>query len=86
MSSSDSNGEEYGDATLNERGRLTIPKALRDELNLDDGTEFRVVREGTDIRLERKLPELAASESGRSEAEWQGEAFRDAGELTFGGE
>lgn len=85
MSRTDSDGEEYGEATLNERGRLTIPKALRDDLQLGDGTEFTVVRDGNDIRLERKLPDLTPVESGRSEDEWVGNAFRDAGELTFGG-
>jgi AbrB family looped-hinge helix DNA binding protein len=85
MSQTDSDGEDYGEATLNERGRLTIPKGLRDELNLGDGSTFTVVRDGNDIRLERKLPELTPVESGKSDDEWVGEAFRDAGELTFGG-
>ncbi len=74
---------EYGTAELNERGRLTIPKVLRDELNLDDGTEFTVVREGGDIRLVRKLPDLETLNRG---SDWnEDEAFRDAGEATFGG-
>ena len=74
--------EEYGTARLNNRGRLTIPKALRDDLNLEDGTEFRVVREGGDIRLVRVLPDLETVTRGE---EWGEEAFRDAGEATFGG-
>ncbi|SEO20077.1 looped-hinge helix DNA binding domain-containing protein, AbrB family [Halogranum amylolyticum] len=45
--------ETYGTATLNERGRLTIPKNLRDELKLEGGTIFNIVREGSDIRLVR---------------------------------
>ena len=83
MSSTDgSNGETYGTAELNDRGRLTIPKRLREELHLDGGTEFTVVREGGDIRLVRRLPEL---ETLTREEEWGEEAFRDAGEATFGG-
>jgi len=74
-------GEQYGTAQLNHRGRLTIPKALREELNLDDGTEFEVVRDGGTIRLERKLPDLETLTRGE---EWGDEAFRDAGEATFG--
>ncbi|MFC6716117.1 AbrB/MazE/SpoVT family DNA-binding domain-containing protein [Natrialbaceae archaeon GCM10025810] len=74
--------EEYGTATLNHRGRLTIPKDLRDDLDLEDGTEFRVVREGGDIRLVRVLPELETLTRGE---EWGDDAFRDAGEATFGG-
>ncbi|WP_049928412.1 AbrB/MazE/SpoVT family DNA-binding domain-containing protein [Halopiger goleimassiliensis] len=76
------NQEEYGTAQLNHRGRLTIPKALRDDLNLEDGTEFRVVREGGDIRLVRELPDL---ETVTRDEEWGSEAFRDAGDSTFGG-
>lgn len=78
----DSEPEEYGTAELNHRGRLTIPKRLRDDLHLEDGTEFRIVREGGDIRLVRQLPELETLTRG---AEWGEEAFRDAGGSTFGG-
>lgn len=75
-------GEQYGTAELNDRGRLTIPKALRDDLQLDEGVEFTVLREGGDIRLIRNLPDLETLTRG---GEWGEEAFRDAGEATFGG-
>ena len=71
-------GAEYGTAELNDRGRLTIPKELREDLQLEGGTEFVVVREGGDIRLIRQLPALETLTRGE-------EAFRDAGEATFGG-
>lgn len=74
--------EEYGTAELNDRGRLTIPKELRDELHLEGGAEFRVIREGGDIRLVRELPEL---ETLTRDDDWGDKAFRDAGEATFGG-
>jgi AbrB family looped-hinge helix DNA binding protein len=77
----DVSDEEYGTTTLNERGRLTIPKPLRDDLNLDDGTTFTVVKEGGDIRLVRQLPDL---ETLTKEGSWGEETFRDAGEATFG--
>lgn len=78
--------EEYGEAEINHRGRLTIPKALRDELQLDAGTTFKVVREGSDIRLVRQLPDLHTLSSGKSTDEWEDvDAFRDAGDATFGG-
>jgi AbrB family looped-hinge helix DNA binding protein len=73
---------EYGTAELNDRGRLTIPKELREDLQLEGGTEFAVVREGGDIRLMRQLPAL---ETLTRDEEWGEEAFRDAGEATFGG-
>jgi len=79
-------GEEYGDAEINDRGRLTIPKELRDELHLDEGATFTVVREGSDIRLVRQLPDLETVSADRSDDEWQEDAFRDAGEATFGGQ
>jgi AbrB family looped-hinge helix DNA binding protein len=83
MGTTDENSrEEYGTAELNHRGRLTIPKQLRDDLNLDDGTTFTVIREAGDIRLVRELPEL---ETLTRDEEWGDEAFRDAGEATFGG-
>jgi len=79
-------GEEYGEAELNHRGRLTIPKALRDDLHLDAGTTFTMIRDGSEIRLVRQLPELQTVSSGKSRSEWGEKAFRDAGEATFGGE
>ncbi|MGB9957540.1 AbrB/MazE/SpoVT family DNA-binding domain-containing protein [Haloferax prahovense] len=87
MSSTDETADEseYGEATLNERGRLTIPKSLRDELQLGDGTTFKVIREGSDIRLVRQLPDLHTLSAGKSAEEWGEKAFRDAGEATFGG-
>ena len=84
--SDDSTGEEeYGEAQINDRGRLTIPKELREDLQIEGGTTFTVVREGSDIRLVRQLPELQTLSSGKSREEWGEEAFRDAGEATFGG-
>ena len=75
-------GEQYGTAESNDRGRPTIPKALRDDLQLDEGVEFTVLREGGDIRLVRNLPDLETLTRGD---EWGNETFRDAGEATFGG-
>lgn len=76
--------DEYGTAEINHRGRLTIPKKLRDEMQLEAGTEFTVVRDGREIHLVRKLPELVTLTSDKTEKEWEDEAFRDAGEATFG--
>lgn len=78
--------DEYGEIQINDRGRLTIPKELRDELRITEGTKFTVVREGNDIRLVRQLPELQTVSSGKSRDEWGENAFRDAGEATFGGQ
>jgi len=80
------NDTEYGEVAVDERGRLTIPKDLRDDLEVDAGATFIVVREGTDIRLVHRPTELETLSSGRSHEEWYGDAFRDAGEATFGGQ
>lgn len=74
-------GKQYGTAELNDRGRLTIPKSLREDLQLEGGVEFTVLRENGDIRLVREIPELQTLT--RDEA-WGEEAFRDSGEATFG--
>jgi len=74
-------GEQYGTVELTDRGRLTIPEPLREELQLDEGVEFLVVREGCDIRLVRKPSGLDTVTRGE---EWGEEAFRGAGSATFG--
>ncbi|AKH97388.1 AbrB/MazE/SpoVT family DNA-binding domain-containing protein [Halanaeroarchaeum sulfurireducens] len=78
--------EEYGPVEINDRGRLTIPKELREKLQIEGGTEFTLVRDGGEIRLIRQLPELQTLTTDKSEEEWANEAFRDAGEATFGGQ
>ena len=78
-------GDEFGTAEINHRGRLTIPKDLRDEMHLEAGTEFAVVRDGREIRLVRELPDLVTLTAGKSGDDWEDDAFRDAGEATFGG-
>jgi bifunctional DNA-binding transcriptional regulator/antitoxin component of YhaV-PrlF toxin-antitoxin module len=71
----------YGTVEMDDRGRLTLPRALREELHLDAGTKFHVFRDDRDIRLVRCVPEL---ETLTRDEEWGDEAFRDAGEATFG--
>lgn len=78
-------GEDYGETEVNDRGRLTIPKELRDDLHIEGGTTFTVVREGPDIRLVRELPELHTVSADKSDEDWDDRAFRDAGRATFGG-
>lgn len=88
MSESDDSPTEdsYGEAQINDRGRLTIPKALREDLQIEPGARFTVVRDGGDIRLVRNLPELRTLSSGKSREDWGSKAFRDAGTATFGGQ
>jgi len=76
--------EEYGSVEIDDRGQITIPKELREALQIEGGTEFTVVRDGGEIRLVRDLPELQTLTAEKSDEEWEGKAFRDAGEDTFG--
>lgn len=69
---------------LDHRGRVTIPNALRDELQIEARTTFTVVREGTDIRLVRQLTDKQTLMANSSRDEWGEDAFRAAGEVTFG--
>lgn len=85
MSSHSDDHDAAGTTQLNDRGRLTIPKAVREKLQLDAGDEFDVVIEDGDIRLVRVLPELETITTGKTDEEWEGVAFHDAGEATFGG-
>ncbi|WP_226039760.1 AbrB/MazE/SpoVT family DNA-binding domain-containing protein [Natrinema sp. DC36] len=77
----DAAGEEYGTIRLDCRGRVTIPTELRDEPDLEKRAEFRVIRDGGDIHLIRELPDLETVTRG---SKWGDEAFRDAGDATFG--
>ena len=84
--SDDTDGKEYGEVKINDRGRLTIPKELRDNIGIESGTVFTVTRGGNTIRLVRQPPELQTVSTGRSREEWDDDAFRDAGRATFGGQ
>ena len=47
------------DATITSKGQVTIPKRIRDELDLDAGTEVEfIVEEDGSIRVQLKEPAL----------------------------
>lgn len=54
------------DATITSKGQVTIPKRIRDELDLDAGTEveFRLEADGT-IRIRRKRPPMERLRAAR---------------------
>lgn len=81
-SDSDREREEYRTVTLDDQGRVTIPADLRTDLGLDAGAEFTVLREGAEIRL---VSDGALATLTRGDG-WGPEAFRDAGDATFGGD
>lgn len=50
--------------TIDQAGRVVIPKALRDRLGLGPG-EVRLIAEGTGVRVEPLAHEDVAEEHGR---------------------
>lgn len=69
-----------GTVEIDDRGRITIPKELRNRLQLDPGDELAVELTDGEIRLGRTEGGL---QTVSTDGEWE-EAFYDAGEATFG--
>ena len=67
--------------TVDGKGRVLIPRELRERLGLRRGSRLRVRAEKARIVLEPLLPEPYRVRACR---EWGEEAFLDAGEATFG--
>lgn len=72
-----------GTTRIDQRGRVTIPKEIRERLGLDSGDELEVELDDGSIRLRADVPAL---ETVSTDRDWGPEAFMDAGEATFGGE
>jgi len=66
---------------LDERGRVTIPKSIRDRHNLIPGEEFEVLEENDKIILKLIVPEQKMVMSSKN---WGKNTFLKAGESTFG--
>ncbi len=70
-----------GTIEIDDRGRVTIPKAVRDRLGIHPGDRMTVeVAEG-EIRLR---PDISGLETVTRGDDWGSEAFQDAGRATFG--
>ncbi len=67
---------------VDERGRITIPKELRDRLQIRPGDEFRMEEDEGMLLLRRQRRPTQKARRGKR---WGSEAFLDAGEATFGG-
>ena len=69
-----------GTIELDDRGRITIPKELRDRLHIDPGDEVSVDLVAGEIRL--RVDREGIDTADRDD-EWGEEAFLDAGGATF---
>ncbi|NIQ06093.1 MAG: AbrB/MazE/SpoVT family DNA-binding domain-containing protein [Candidatus Korarchaeota archaeon] len=66
---------------VDDRGRITLPKQLREELQLHPGEELVIREEKGVIHIFRQFQPPKKIHSKRK---WGKEAFLDAGEATFG--
>ncbi|MHB8587001.1 MAG: AbrB/MazE/SpoVT family DNA-binding domain-containing protein [Thermoplasmatota archaeon] len=68
---------------LDEKGRVAIPKAIRDGLGLQPGERLAVTTHAGEIRLK---PIARRPRKVRANVRWGRNAFFHAGEGLFGGE
>jgi AbrB family looped-hinge helix DNA binding protein len=66
---------------LDDRGRVTIPKSIREKHNFFPGEEFEIVDENDKLILKLLIPK---QKTVKSSAEWGKNTFFKAGESTFG--
>ena len=53
------------EATVAERGQITLPKAVRDALGLKKGTQLKVELDGASIVLRKSVDDAVARARGR---------------------
>jgi len=75
--------EETVTVEVDDRGRITIPVALRDRLGIVPGDELAIELDEGRLVVRPEQADLLAATSGK--ADWGKEAFPDSGEATFGG-
>jgi len=67
--------------TIDERGRVTIPKSIREKHNFIPGEEFEIIDENDKIILKLLIPkQKTVKRSGK----WGKYTFLKTGESTFG--
>lgn len=67
--------------TIDERGRVTIPKSIREKHNFIPGEEFEIIDEKDKLILKLLIPK---QRTVKSLGEWGKNTFLKAGESTFG--
>lgn len=66
---------------IDDKGRVAIPKAIRERLGLRSGEKLAITTEGGEIRMR---PEVRQPRKVRSRVRWGKNAFPDTGEALFG--
>lgn len=67
--------------TIDERGRVTIPKSIREKYNFIPGEELEIIDENDKIILKLLIPN---QKTVKSSGKWGKNTFLKAGESTFG--
>ena len=67
--------------SIDERGRVTIPKSIREKHNFIPGVEFEIIDENDKIILKLLVPK---QKTVKSSGKWTKDTFLKAGESTFG--
>lgn len=68
--------------SIDERGRITIPKSIRDKHNFTPGLEFEIVDKNDKIILKRVVPK---QKTVKAPVRWgEDNTFFKAGQYTFG--
>jgi AbrB family looped-hinge helix DNA binding protein len=75
--------EEHVTVEVDDRGRITIPVALRDRLGILPGDELAIELDEGRLVVRPEQADLLTVTSGKDD--WETEAFPDSGEATFGG-
>ena len=70
---------------VDDRGRVTIPKPVRERFRLAPGDELGVAVDEGEIHLSPVRAALTTATSENAPSDWGEEAFPDSGEATFGG-
>lgn len=68
--------------TLDDRGRITLPKHIRNRLQLNEGDNLDLDFDDGEIHLRPNRPPFEPIRSGRTD--WGDDTFIDAGEALFG--
>lgn len=67
--------------SIDERGRVTIPKKIREKYNFIPGEEFEIIDKNDRIILKISI---SKQKKVKRSKEWGDEAFLKAGKSTFG--